>query len=129
MIRRHTLALCIALTALWLTGTNTRALNLPHIFSDNMVLQRDLPIKVWGWADPGQEVAVSFAGQKQTTKADAAGKWQVTAKAEAVGNTVVVSSDQIATPVAVRFGWRETAEPNLGNGAGLPASPFRTDAW
>jgi len=49
--------------------------------------------------------------------------------AEAVidGSTVVVSSPQVAKPVAVRFGWEDTAEPNLFNKAGLPASPFRTD--
>jgi len=50
-------------------------------------------------------------------------------KAEIVGDTVVVASDAVANPAAVRFGWHETAEPNFGNGAGLPASPFRTDAW
>ena len=53
----------------------------------------------------------------------------VDAKAAIAGNTVVVSSDSVANPVAVRFGWHETAEPNLANGAGLPASPFRTDRW
>ena len=49
--------------------------------------------------------------------------------AEAVidGSTVVVSSPLVAKPVAVRFGWEDTAEPNLFNKAGLPASPFRTD--
>jgi len=51
----------------------------------------------------------------------------VEAKAEILGNTLVVSSDAVAKPAAVRLGWNETAEPNLGNGAGLPASPFRTD--
>ena len=49
------------------------------------------------------------------------------AKAEIAGDTVIVSSDDIETPTAVRFGWHETAEPNLANGVGLPASPFRTD--
>jgi sialate O-acetylesterase len=53
----------------------------------------------------------------------------VEATAEIVGKTVVIRSDAVASPVAVRFGWHETAEPNLGNGAGLPASPFRTDQW
>jgi sialate O-acetylesterase len=53
----------------------------------------------------------------------------VEARAEIVGRTVVVRSDAVTNPVAVRFGWHETAEPNLGNGAGLPASPFRTDQW
>jgi sialate O-acetylesterase len=45
------------------------------------------------------------------------------------GNTIVVGSDQIAQPVAVRFAWRDDATPNFANKEGLPASPFRTDAW
>lgn len=53
----------------------------------------------------------------------------VPAQAEIDGNTVVVSCDQVAKPVAVRFGWNQEAEPNLSNKAGLPASPFRTDRW
>lgn len=51
----------------------------------------------------------------------------VPAQAEIVGNTVVVSSPQVAKPAAVRFAWHQEAEPNLANKAGLPASPFRTD--
>ncbi len=50
---------------------------LPSVFSDHMVLQRDVPIPVWGWADPGEEITVTIAGQTQSTKADAAGKWRV----------------------------------------------------
>jgi sialate O-acetylesterase len=45
------------------------------------------------------------------------------------GNSVLVWSEKIARPVAVRFGWHQLAEPNLGNKEGLPASPFRTDRW
>jgi sialate O-acetylesterase len=45
------------------------------------------------------------------------------------GDTVVVHSDSVAKPMAVRFAWHETAEPNLINKEGLPASPFRTDDW
>lgn len=45
------------------------------------------------------------------------------------GDTVVVSSDEVDAPVAIRFGWDRTAEPNLMNKEGLPASPFRTDSW
>jgi len=51
----------------------------------------------------------------------------VPAKAEIDGDTVVVSSGEVAKPVAVRFAWTDTAEPNLFNTEGLPASPFRTD--
>ena len=51
----------------------------------------------------------------------------VDATAEIDGETVVVSSPDVAKPVAVRFGWNDTAEPNLFNKAHLPASPFRSD--
>lgn len=43
------------------------------------------------------------------------------------GNTVVVTSDKVAAPVAVRYAWSDNPTCNLYNGAGLPASPFRTD--
>ena len=45
------------------------------------------------------------------------------------GDSVVVHSDQVAKPVAVRYAWHDTATPNLSNKEGLPASPFRTDRW
>ncbi len=45
------------------------------------------------------------------------------------GNTIVVSSDEVKFPVAVRYGWADNPRCNLYNGAGLPASPFRTDNW
>lgn len=45
------------------------------------------------------------------------------------GRTIVVSSPRVAQPEAVRFAWRNDAEPNFVNAAGLPASPFRTDFW
>ena len=48
------------------------------------------------------------------------------AEAKIVGNKVVVSCPDVASPVAVRFAWNETAQPNFANKAGLPAVPFRT---
>lgn len=42
---------------------------------------------------------------------------------------VIVSSPEVPHPVAVRFAWDELAMPNLVNGAGMPAVPFRTDDW
>ncbi len=53
----------------------------------------------------------------------------VWAKAEIVGDTVVVSSPDISKPVAVRYGWADFPEVNLWNKDGLPASPFRTDSF
>jgi len=43
------------------------------------------------------------------------------------GDKLIVTSDAVAKPVNVRFGWHQLAEPNLVNSGGLPASPFRTD--
>jgi sialate O-acetylesterase len=53
----------------------------------------------------------------------------VWAKAQIDGNTVVVSSDQVPLPVAVRYGWASNPSCDLYNKEGLPASPFRTDDW
>jgi sialate O-acetylesterase len=53
---------------------------LAQVFSENMVLQRDLPLPVWGMADAGEEVSVKFEGQSATTKADDKGVWSVKLK-------------------------------------------------
>lgn len=60
-----------------------------------------------------------------------AGKDQKFVSAQAIieGNTIVVWSDAVAQPAAVRFAWRNIPAPNLFNKADLPASPFRTDNW
>ena len=49
------------------------------------------------------------------------------AKGEIKGDTVVLTSPDVENPVAVRYGWADFPVVNLFNGAGLPASPFRTD--
>jgi len=51
------------------------------------------------------------------------------AKASIQGNQVIVSSDQVANPVAVRYAWGNNPVCNLVSKDGLPASPFRTDTW
>ncbi len=47
-------------------------------FNDKMVLQREMPVRIWGTADAGEKVTVSFAGQEVSTKACEKGKWLVT---------------------------------------------------
>ncbi len=51
------------------------------------------------------------------------------AKATMRGNAVTITSDSVATPVAVRYGWAKNPVVNLYNQARLPAVPFRTDDW
>lgn len=53
-------------------------LRLPAIFGDNMILQRDSPIKLWGWAEKNETIHVRFMQQKLKAQADKNGQWSVT---------------------------------------------------
>lgn len=53
------------------------ALKLAHIFQDNMVLQAGVTVPVWGWADPGAQVDVGFAGQSKPVTAGPDGYWRI----------------------------------------------------
>ena len=68
--------------------------------------------------------------EKPLTWFEIAGEDKQFVEAQAIidGDTVIVFSE-IQNPVAVRFGWHESAEPNFVNKEGLPASPFRTHPW
>ena len=65
------------LALLIFTATALADVTLPKVLGSNMVLQRDLPVPVWGWAEAGEKVTVSFAGQTKTAKAGDDGKWMV----------------------------------------------------
>lgn len=68
-------------------------LQLSRLFNDHMVLQREMPVKIWGWADPGDTVTVAFAGQTQTAQAGADRRWLVQLQplaASAAGRELVV---------------------------------------
>jgi sialate O-acetylesterase len=58
---------------------------LPKILSSHMVVQRDLPVHVWGWAAPGEVIGVSFRGETRTTTTGPVGKWSVYLKPGEVG--------------------------------------------
>jgi sialate O-acetylesterase len=76
------------------------------------------------------ETGLGSRDGKSLTWFTIAGKDNFFQPAEAIidGKTILVRSDQVAEPVAVRFAWSDIATPNLVNGEGLPAVPFRTDA-
>ena len=66
----------IVTLALFVT-TQIWALELPNIFSDNMVLQCEMPVRIWGKGKPGATVEVYFAGQKVSTQTGPDGKWVI----------------------------------------------------
>lgn len=69
------LVLLVALSPAILLRADVRC---PAIFGDHLVLQRELPVPIWGWAEPGESVTVTFLDQVQHTKADAIGHWEIT---------------------------------------------------
>lgn len=68
---------CSSLTA---QDQPTPAIELGSPFRDNAVLQREMPLPVWGWSKPGTTVTVEFAGQKESATAGADGKWMLKLK-------------------------------------------------
>jgi rhamnogalacturonyl hydrolase YesR len=92
--------------------------SLPRILGSNMVLQRGQPVPVWGWAEPGESVTVQFGAQTKTTKADAAGRWQVrlgSLKASAVPADLVVAGGNriVLTNVLVGEVWLCSGQSNM----------------
>ena len=67
--------IAIAVIAFFATATSANV-KLPHVISSNMVLQRNEPIKIWGWADKGEKVSVTFNGKKVAAKRISADKWE-----------------------------------------------------
>ncbi len=53
-------------------------IKLPRLISDGMVLQRDIPIPIWGWADNGEKVTVKFRGKTYQSMPSDNGKWSIT---------------------------------------------------
>ena len=58
---------------------------LPKVLASHMVVQRDLPVHVWGSATPGEQLSVSFRGETRTVSAGAMGRWSVYLKPGAAG--------------------------------------------
>lgn len=64
-------------TLLATTLAGHAAVKVSSVFADQMVLQREAAVPVWGWAEPGETVTVEFAGQKKSATVGADGKWLV----------------------------------------------------
>jgi sialate O-acetylesterase len=71
---------------------------LPRLVSDGMILQRETPVKIWGWANSGEKVSIRFNNQSYETATSADGKWQITLPAQKAGGPFemkIAGSNQI----------------------------------
>ncbi len=69
--------LFVVLTWVALAAPLLADVRVPAILSDHLVLQRGEPAVIWGWADAGESVTVTFADRTRTTLARADGRWRV----------------------------------------------------
>lgn len=76
-INGKTLALTLLLLLLVLAPAARGDVRVPSLIGDNMVLQQGRKVRVWGWAEPGERVTVSFRGGKSSARTDARGRWEV----------------------------------------------------
>ena len=119
--------LLIAVVALS-AGAAPAAVEPAHIFCDHMVLQRDKPAPVWGWADKGEKVTVKFAGQSKTATAGDDGKWMVTLEplaASAKGRTLTIAGATTVTISDVLVGdvWICSGQSNMGRSVSRSVIP------
>lgn len=107
---------------LGLTSNAFAELRLPLIFTSHMVLQQQLPVRVRGWANPGDEISVDFAGQHKTAKVNEKGLWKLELDplpASAESRTLKVSAKAEGktielTDVLVGEVWVCSGQSNMG---------------
>jgi sialate O-acetylesterase len=58
---------------------------VPRLVSDGMVLQREMPIRIWGWASPGEKITIKFDGETASGTTDDRGKWVVVLSSKKAG--------------------------------------------
>jgi hypothetical protein len=98
-----------------------------------MVLQRDRPIHIWGWSDPGEKVAVAFHGTSRDTLGDRLGNWSVFLPPEAAGGpyqlTVTSSNKIVLDDVLIGDVWFASGQPNMEMPLkGFPGAPLKDSA-
>jgi sialate O-acetylesterase len=117
-IQGMSLGLLIVLAGAF-ASTARAEVKVSGIFGDGMVLQREMPVPVWGWAAPGETVAVQLNGEPAIeTKADSEGNWKVTLparKADGKAHTLTVSGANTITFRDVLIGevWLGSGQSNM----------------
>lgn len=111
----------ILISALSLAQTLSASIQLASPFTEHMVLQRELPIPVWGTGTPGETVTINFAGHSKSTTIPVSGKWSIeldalTASAEPRTFVVSGASDKqkiTLSDVLVGEVWLASGQSNM----------------
>jgi len=99
---------------------------LPRLVGDNMVLQRDAKLALWGWADPGEEIQIDFHGAKTQGKADRNGRWSMSMGPFVAGGPyemTVAGKNRIALKnILIGDVWLASGQSNM-------EFPLKWDEW
>ena len=111
-------AAVVAVLVCFVPSMVSAKVSLPKVIGSHMVLQQAMPVPVWGWAEAGEEVTVTFAGQTKTAKADDAGNWKVTlgklkASAEPRAMTVKGKNEITLEDILVGEVWIGSGQSNM----------------
>ncbi|MFM7863546.1 MAG: sialate O-acetylesterase, partial [Planctomycetaceae bacterium] len=113
MLFRILTLLAVTLTA----SASQAALRLPNIFSDHMVVQQKMPVRVWGWTTAGQEVTVEMGGKSVSGKAGADGRFDLSLPELPAGgpHVLTVRADETRTINDVLVGevWICSGQSNM----------------
>jgi sialate O-acetylesterase len=90
---------------------------LPKLIADGMVLQRDTPLKIWGWASPNENITISFNGSEYKCSADVNGNWQTVIPEQKAGGayTMTIKASNIITIKDILVGdvWLCSGQSNM----------------
>ena len=101
------------LAPLMLFAQGVGKIRLPKLISDCMVLQRDVDLKLWGWADAGTKVTVRFNGNYFETETDANGEWQVVLPPQKAGGPYLLEvNEMVIRDVLVGDVWLCSGQSN-----------------
>ncbi len=87
---------------------------LPRLVSNGMILQRDIPVQIWGWANPSEKVKIEFHGESYKTKADTKGNWSIELPAIPAGGPYTMNVNDIELK-NIMFGevWLSSGQSNM----------------
>src|SRR5690606_20381594 len=89
-------------------------IRLPALISDRMVLQRDVELKIWGWADSGEIVTIRFQGQVYHTEPDTEGEWSVELPPQKAGGPFVMEvNEHTIRDILIGDVWLGSGQSNM----------------
>lgn len=118
LLRPTVLCFCIGLILQSLSAPLHADVRLPSLIGDHMVVQQGKPIRLWGWADAGEQITASFSDASATATTDKAGHWQLTLPARAASTvpqalTITGTNSIVVQDVLVGEVWLCSGQSNM----------------